>query len=160
MKSAQVLHLSLYDLSPATDSQSTRWTCWVSAQRVSLGLFRKHQWDLYPHVREAVRTPFRHWRLVMGVTCHHSFLGTPLLFMFSWKPHTHRSCICPSLSCNCLEVPMLPVPDHCSQMWKSDPSPFWHQWSSLGLCSWGGSGLAGETKLVLVSSWKTEQGSK
>lgn len=28
------------------------------------------------------------------------------------------------------------------------------------LCSWGGSAPAGETKLALVSSWKTEQGSK
>ena len=70
---------------PATDSQSTRWTCWVSAQRVSLGLFRKHQWDLYSHVREAVRTPLQTLE-----TCHGCYLSpfipmARLLFMFSWK---------------------------------------------------------------------------
>ena len=75
MKSAQALYRSLHDpsLAPGANSQSTRWTCWVSAQRVSVGPFRKHQRDRRPHAREAVRTRLRHQRLSRSITCHHSF---------------------------------------------------------------------------------------
>lgn len=98
MKSAQVLSLSLHDPSPApgANSQSTRGTCWVSAQRASLGPFRKHQRDACPHAREAGRTPLRRQRLIRSVTCHHSFWkglssrGTPSA-QVQLKNHTPTS---------------------------------------------------------------------
>lgn len=75
----------------------TRWTCWISAQRVSLRPFRKHQLGPYPHAREAMGThPHTLYADVMGVIYHHSFPRGPVLPLpllqpnFSWKI-THPS---------------------------------------------------------------------
>ena len=50
------------------------------------------------------------WVLLVTIHSH----GTPSLHV-QLKTHTHLSCICSSLSCNCFEGPMLLVSsDHCS----------------------------------------------
>lgn len=100
------------------------------------------------------------WVLLVTIHSH----GTPSLHV-QLKTHTHLSCICScicSLSCPAivLKVPCFSFPRITVLRYENlTPSPSDTSEAACP-CSSGGSAPAGETKLTLVSSWETEQGSK
>lgn len=90
---------------PAIGANSEhRWTCWVSAQKVSPGFIRKHQQGPHPHAREAMRTHpsdtvHMSWALLVTI-CSQQGLTSPCHSFCPGsveKPHAHLSCLCSSL---------------------------------------------------------------
>lgn len=94
------------------------------------------------------------WVLLVTIHSH----GTPLHVQL--KTHTHLAAFVPHCPAIVLKVPCFSFPRITVLRYENlTPSPSDTSEAACP-CSWGGSAPAGETKLTLVSSWETEQGSK
>ena len=95
---------------------------------------------------------------VLLVTIHS--LGTPSVHVQLKNRTPTEAAFVPHCPAIVLKFPCFPFPQITVLRCKNlTPAPS-DTSEAACLCSWGGSAPAGETKLTLVSSWKTEQGSK